>query len=82
MVNTPTLPMLLSLILSNWVYLHSRNGQRSQTKRQKHVSKSVVKISKQKLTMNGAHVKVKANDAFKYAAFLSWCNSFLRILDT
>lgn len=32
--------------------------------------------------MNGAHVKVKANDAFKYAAFLSWRNSSLRMLDT
>lgn len=27
------------------------------------------------LTRNGAHVKVKANDAFKYAAFFSCRNS-------
>ena len=34
------------------------------------------------LTMKGAQVKEKAKEAFKYAAFLSWCNSFLRIWDT
>ena len=33
-------------------------------------------------TMNGAHVKVKANDAFKYAALFSCRNSVLRISDT